>query len=153
MLQKHRLLSPSIEHETILGLWDKVQDATGVKVGTDATADWQEGLMGNKTLVGVYTDSGDLVYALGVTDYLSDFQLEGVLAHELGHYAEPEGDEIAADIWAAKHGYGPQLISALQEMGNVYPGVPGDSDGIHPADDLRIAVIRQNSLDTVGSLR
>ena len=64
----------------------------------------------------------------------------GVLFHELGHIkdpmaqhlkgakvhlnTEPDASEVAADMYAVKHGYGKELIEYLEQWVGVCPDVP-----------------------------
>jgi hypothetical protein len=151
MITKHRYASPKAEHDAIKRIWLEVQEKTGVHVGDKVEIDWFATLQGAINAVGISEDNV-VGYALGVTDNLSDQELHGILAHELGHASEPDRKaapskehELAADDWAAAHGYGPELIKALQNSSKRQkdPQYFTRPDGVHPDVDWRIARLQK----------
>ena len=79
---------------------------------------------------------------------LDEFQLQGVLAHELAHieaYRKDEakggGTEDEADKWAIEHGFGPQLLSAQEKARELFGESCGE--GVHRCNSERIELQKQ----------
>ncbi len=156
MKDNHRLASPRAENELLRGIWRRLQKETGINAGDSVNPD-EYLTVSNPVQAGVKVGTTNVVYAMGITDHLSDEELTGVLAHELGHVdldrrgirGDSTQHEGYADAFAAKHGYGEALISALKTAQAFWGDSDDESDGVHEGNRTRIEFIRRNSLDTV----
>jgi hypothetical protein len=105
--------------ERIARLYADVQAKIGINTGLPSAeipayeaADLGPTLAWSPTLGLGYTKS---FMGIGLTDE----QIAAGIAHEIGHYKQRikgPGAELDADLFAAKHGYGRGLVSALQAL-------------------------------------
>lgn len=148
MERHHRIANPKAEHELMLKLWLKVQEKTGVRVGSDIKPDRRAYFSMDFLNLSIGDDFNDVQYAMGITDFATDAHLEAALTHELAHSLGK--NEAEADIWAAQQGYGEASISWLRTVKETYLRVHGylpPDDGIHPTFEQRMELIRKNSVD------
>lgn len=163
MEEIHRLPNPIAEQKLIQRLWDALQKETGVHIGSQAhsVGEW---FWESPMQIGVDVVTSEVQFAMGLTDHFTDIQIKGILGHELAHLALKHGsyqegtrshhqdNELDADLWATRMGYGEGLLSALE----VYHAEYGHGSTEHPADELRFAAIKEEmkkSLDVVAGMQ
>jgi len=142
------------EYLKISSLWASVIDECGAqtKVRPLPAPPW---VMDNYNMAAAVVSNDEtgeefqaLGYGIGITTMFSDAELKAIMAHELGHMVNGDLDnhiksresEIAADFYAATHGYASILAETLQKIGkeaNISDELSG-SDGIHPPTSYRV---------------
>lgn len=112
-------------------------------------------------IVGLHTDPGWFLNAMGfvTVEYrtgilfhpslkvLSDYELKGITAHELGHLSQEiylgRDAEFAADRFAAEKGYGENLIKSFERIFSLGKHDIANSDANYPSIWERIEAIRK----------
>ena len=140
-----------MERDRVTQILYRVMDKVGMVVLPFNIAPLKHCLLeGDLVQMGVRKYSNEeweLGFAPGITQVIPERGIEAILAHELGHIAAPPDlagmeAEKWADIFTARHGYGPDLASVLEltealytEEGNLSGFVVPDT--VHPDNTNR----------------
>ncbi len=97
-----------------------------------------------------YPSQNRIYYVPGTTAHLTKGQIKASIAHEIGHIVlkhpelSPEADgkwmEYEADAFATKLGFGPDLISSMEEW---FPPSNDTESNSHPSRSNRIQAIQE----------
>jgi hypothetical protein len=143
------------EQQTMERIWREVQTKTGTQthLGVGPLQGFDLFFMGLINADGSINPNAainpreGIRYTPGFSKLFTDSQIAGTLAHELGHFAggfkHGHASEVAADVWAAKHGYGPQLLDTLHWFAAKDPEGAKAEDSDHPVVGKRFAAINK----------
>lgn len=115
--------------------------------------------VGNHTAGASVTKEGEskIVYTAGILAAMGPYILYGILAHELGHVfygdvqaamnpfvpVDRHASELRADQFAARHGFGENLIASFEWAIEEYNVSPWFGNRTHPPLAQRIGALRE----------
>ncbi len=146
------------EQAIMAAILQDVQRRTGMKQAISIRPDISFFAYAGTHTAGIGTEDGtrppEIVYSPTILKTVGSFAVAGILAHELAHlhYGDTENtqvppaarrrQELKADKWATKLGFGPNLIASFEWAQREFRE-PDEDGPQHPSLQTRIDAIRR----------